>query len=156
MGSGSQLFARRSPWMMFAGAVAGIAAMGGVGCGPVWHLDPDLGARIAAEKNKPMLIYFKTWDSSQHRNMRLEVFSDPAVKREMVDTVNVELEFAYFPEQRERYGIQRPQVCVMCDPRGRRVGTPIDVNRVPAPAQFLDWLQRTKGEAMPKPTSGPG
>lgn len=122
-----------------------------VGCGPVWYLDGDLGERTAAENNRPMLVYFKSWDSSLHRNMKLQVFSNSAVKSEMTDLVNVELEFAYFPEHRKRYGVQRSQVAVMCDPQGRRVGSPIDLNPVPTPEVFLDWLRKAKAEARPPP-----
>lgn len=122
-----------------------------MGCGPVWYLDGDLGERIAAEQNKPMLVYFKSWDSSLHRNMKLQVFENAAVKSEMTDTVNVELEFAYFPEHRKRYGVQRSQVAVMCDPQGRRVASPIDLNPVPTPEVFLEWLRKAKAEARPPP-----
>ena len=44
-----------------------------VGCGPVWYIDPEFGERQAAQTGKPLLLYFKVWDYSQHRNMRLEV-----------------------------------------------------------------------------------
>ncbi|RIK67876.1 MAG: hypothetical protein DCC65_05230 [Planctomycetota bacterium] len=124
------------------------AAFSAVGCGPVWYLDPDFGERLAAEKNKPMLIYFKVWDSSLHRNMKLEVLENSAVKRELVDMVNVELEFAYFAEQRQKYGVQRPQVCVVCNSRGERVSTPISVNPVPSVEVFVEWLRKAKAEAL--------
>lgn len=128
---------------MLAGFLAGA-----VGCGPVWYLDPDLGERLAAEKNKPMLVYFKVWDSPLHRNMKLEILENAAVKRELVDMINVELEFAFFAEQRQKYGVQRPQVCVVCDSRGQRVSTPISVNPVPTVEKFVEWLQKAKAEAL--------
>lgn len=141
---------RRLPGLMLL-----LSLLAAGGCGPIWYLDPDFGERLAAEKNRPMLIYFKVWDSSQHRNMKLDVLDNAAVKRELMDTVNVELEFAYFGEQRSRYGVQRPQVCVMTDPQGRRVGSPIYVNPVPTPEKFVEWLQATKAEAKPSaPTTG--
>lgn len=117
------------------------------GCGPTWLIEPRAAERIAQDESKPLLLYFKAWDSSQHRNMVLEVFNNPAVKSELVDTVNVELEFAFFPEYCKRYNVQRPQVCVMCTPDGRRVDTPLYVNPVPAPEHFLTWLKRAKEEA---------
>lgn len=120
-----------------------------VGCGPVWYIDPEYGERQAAKEQKPLLMYFKVWDSSQHRNMRLEVFENGAVKSELTGTVNVEVEFGLFPEYCKRFGVQRPQVCVMATPDGKRVGTPIYVNPVPAPEQFLEWLKRAKAEATP-------
>lgn len=127
-----------------------------VGCGPVWYIDPEFGERQAAQTGKPLLLYFKVWDSSQHRNMRLEVFDNGAVKSELTGTVNVEVEFGLFPEFCKRFGVQRPQVCVMATPQGKRVGTPIYVNPVPAPEQFLEWLKRAKAEAKPsESTSAP-
>lgn len=117
------------------------------GCGPTWLIEPRAAERIAQDDKKPLLLYFKAWDSSQHRNMVLEVFNNPAVKSELVDTVNVELEFAFFPEYCKRYNVQRPQVCVMCTPDGRRVDTPLYVNPVPTPDVFLAWLKRAKEEA---------
>lgn len=117
------------------------------GCGPTWLIEPRAAERIAQDDKKPLLLYFKAWDSSQHRNMVLEVFNHPAVKSELVDTVNVELEFAFFPEYCKRYNVQRPQVCVMCTPDGRRVDTPLYVNPVPTPEHFLTWLKRAKEEA---------
>jgi hypothetical protein len=120
------------------------------GCGaPVWLLDPPSAERIAKEKNRPLLLYFKAWDSTQHRNMALEVLNNPAVKPELMDTVNVELEFAFFPEYRKRYSVQQPQVCVMCSPDGKKVYTPLYVNPVPTVDKFLEWLRRAKAEAMP-------
>lgn len=137
---------RRAAFMLLA--LAGIHVC--VGCGPVWYIDPDFGERQAAKEGKPLLLYFKVWDSSQHRNMRLEVFENGAVKSELTGTVNVEVEFSLFPEYCKRYGVQRPQVCVMATPDGKRVGTPIYVNPVPAPEQFLEWLKRAKEDAKPK------
>lgn len=123
------------------------------GCGPTWLIEPRAAERIAQDENKPLLIYFKAWDSSQHRNMVLEVFNNPAVKSELLNTVNLELEFAFFPEYCKRYNVQRPQVCVMCTPDGRRVDTPFYVNPVPAPEHFLTWLKRVKEEAKPSSAS---
>ena len=63
-----------------------------IGCAePVWYLDHGFGERLAKQKNKPLLFYFKAWDSTGHRNMRLKVFNDPAVKAELLKTVNIEL-----------------------------------------------------------------
>lgn len=124
-----------------------------VGCGPVWLLDPGFAERLAKEENKPLLYYFKAWDSTQHRNMMLNVLDAGEVKSELMDTVNVELEFAYFPDQRARYGVQRPQVCVMCKPDGTMVDSPIYVNPVPTKQAFLTWLRSAKQEAMPPTTT---
>ncbi len=67
-----------------------------IGCAePVWYLDHGFGERLAKQENKPLLFYFKAWDSTQHRNMRLKVFSDPAVKAELLKTVNLELEYSW-------------------------------------------------------------
>ena len=121
------------------------------GCGPVWLLDPPTAEKIAREQNKPLLLYFKAWDSTQHRNMVLQVFNNPAVKAELKTTVNAELEFAFFPDYRKRYGVQQPQVCVMCAPNGEKVDSPLYVNPVPSPEKFLEWLKRAKAEATPPP-----
>lgn len=123
----------------------------GTGCGPVWYLDPAFAERVAEHDKKPLLLYFKSWDSTVHRNMRLEVLENSAVKSELTGTVNVELEFAYFPEYRRRYGVRQPQVCVMCTPDGKRVASPLYVNPVPTPEKFLDWLKKAKSEAAPAP-----
>lgn len=121
------------------------------GCGPVWYLDPGFGQRLAKQQNKPLLMYFKAWDSTQHRNMKLKVFEHPAIRKELTDTVNVELEFAWFSDYAQRYGVQQPQVCVMCSPEGTRAWSPKYVNPVPGDQEFLDWLQKAKAAALPKP-----
>ncbi len=123
------------------------------GCGPVWYLDATFPERVAKQENRPLLYYFKAWDSTQHRNMWLKVFQDPAVKTELMDTVNVELEFAYYPRQANRYGVRQPQVCVMCKPDGLKVLSSMYVNPVPKKEEFLDWLRRAKAAATPKPTT---
>lgn len=123
------------------------------GCGPVWILDPGFGERYANEQNKPLFLYFKSWDSTQHRNMQLEVFNNPAVKSELMDTVNVEVEFAWCDELKDRYNVRQPQVCVMCKPDGTKVHNSLYVNPVPTPEQFLSWFQKAKSAAMPLPTS---
>jgi hypothetical protein len=139
---------RRPAFVVIALAVAACG-----GCGPTWYIDPGFAEKVAIEEKKPLLIYFKAWDSTQHRNMRMQVFSNSAVRAELKDTVNVELEFGFFPEHARRYGVQRPQVCVVCDSLGKRVASPLYVNPVPTPENFLEWLQRAKQEAMPAPDS---
>ncbi len=130
--------------------IVGLSALAG-GCGPVWYMDPTFAERVAAKDRKPLLLYFKSWDSTQHRNMRLEVFGDSAVKAELTDTVNVEIEFGWFPEHQRKYGVRQPQVCVMCTPDGAKVSDPLFVNPVPTKEKFLDWLKRSKAEAKPPP-----
>jgi hypothetical protein len=121
------------------------------GCGPVWYLDPGFAERLAAKEKKPLLLYFKAWDSTVHRNMRREIFENGAVKGELKGTVNAELEFAYFKEWTRRFGVRQPQVCVMVNPMGERVSSPLYVNPVPAPDKFLDWLKKAKAEALAAP-----
>ncbi len=126
---------------------AGLLVLLAGGCGPTWYLDPGFGERLAKEENKPLLFYFKAWDSTHHRNMKLNILESAAVKNELMDTVNVELEFAWAGPYRTRYGIQSPQVCVMCDPSARMVAAPMYVNPLPTEERFLEWLRRTKEEA---------
>ncbi|MEK6643902.1 MAG: hypothetical protein AABZ08_08335, partial [Planctomycetota bacterium] len=95
------------------------------------------------------------WDSSQHRNMRLQVFANSAVASEMTGIINVELEFAFFQDYRNRYGVKTPQVCVMCTPDGRKVGTSMYVNPVPTPEKFVEWLRASKAEAKAGPPAAP-
>lgn len=116
------------------------------GCGPNWYLDPGFGERLAKEENKPLLFYFKAWDSTHHRNMKMKILESAAVKRELMDTVNVELEFAWAEPYKTRYNVQRPQVCVLCDPGGKMVGSEY-VNPLPTEDRFLDWLRKAKAEA---------
>ena len=133
-------------------ALAGLlllSAILGTGCGPVWYADPGFAERLAKQENKPLLLYFKAWDSSQHRNMMLNVLSDASVKSELKTTVNAQLEFAFFPEFARRYGVQKPQVCVVCKPDGVKVSSPMVCNPVPTAAQFLDWLKNAKAQAQP-------
>ncbi|MCG8409109.1 MAG: hypothetical protein MI923_28230 [Phycisphaerales bacterium] len=126
------------------------------GCNaPFWYAGPGLGGEEQAKKeNKPQLLYFKTWDSTHHRNMGRKVFQDADVKKELADTVNIELEFAFFEEHAKRYGVTKSQVCVLCDPNGKKVGA-LYVNPVPPAPRFLQWLRRAKSEASPKTVSRP-
>ena len=126
------------------------------GCGPVWYLDPGYAERLAAKEKKPLLLYFKAWDSTVHRNMRLQVFENGAVKAELKNTINAELEYAYFKEWTRRFSIRQPQVCVMVNPAGQRVASPMYVNPVPTPEKFLEWLKQAKSEAVAAPTAVPG
>jgi len=125
------------------------------GCGPIWYIDAGFAQRLAKQENKPLLMYFKAWDSTQHRNMKLNVFEYPPIKKQLVNTVNLELEFAWFPDYAKRYGVQRPQVCVMCTPEGKKIHPSLYVNPVPTKEAFLDWLLKAKAEALPEPTSAP-
>ena len=126
-----------------------------VGCaGQQWWLDPGFAERLAAKEKKPLLFYFKAWDSTQHRNMKIKVFENPVVKQKMKGLIAVELEFAWSAPYDKRYKVHRSQLCVMCKPNGEMVGSSLYVNPVPTPEKFLEWLKRTKQEAMPpKPTT---
>lgn len=119
------------------------------GCGPIWYLDSGYAQRLAKQQRRPLLVYFKAWDSTQHRNMKTKIFEDPAIKKELTDTVNLELEFAWAPDEARRWGVQRPQVCVMCTPDGDKVGQSLYVNPVPTEKEFLDWLLKLKTAAKP-------
>jgi hypothetical protein len=125
------------------------------GCGPNWYIDAGFGERLAKEENKPILFYFKAWDSAHHRNMKMNVLESAAVKRELMDTVNIELEFAWAEPYKTRYKVQRPQVCVMCDPGGKMVSTPQPANPVPTPEVFVNWLRKAKTDAKGNASPGP-
>ena len=117
------------------------------GCGPTWYLDVNYAQKLAKKENRPLLYYFKNWDSPQHRDMKLRVFEHAQVQKEMMDTVNVELEFAWARDDAHRLGVQRTQVCVMCSSQGDKVYTALAVNPVPTEKEFLEWLVRAKAEA---------
>lgn len=125
------------------------------GCGPNWYIDASFGERLAKEENKPILYYFKAWDSTHHRNMKMQVLENAAVKRELIDTVNVELEFAWAGPYKTRFKVQRPQVCVMCDPGGKMVSSALAVNPLPTPEEFVNWLRKAKSEAKGSASTGP-
>lgn len=132
---------------LLAGALA-------CGCGgPRWYIDAGFGERLAADKKKPLLIYFKAWDSTAHRNMKMKVLDSGVVGKELTDTVNVEVEWSWSGPMKDKYRITRPQVCVFCAPDGREVGR-MTVDPVPDAAAFAKWVRETKslakGEA-PKP-----
>jgi hypothetical protein len=137
---------RRTTWIASALLLLGMLTGG---CGPVWYLDSGYAQRLAKQERRPLLVYFKAWDSTQHRNMKSKIFEDPAIKRELTDTVNLELEFAWAPEEARRWGVQRAQVCVMCTPDGDKVGQSLYVNPVPTEKEFLDWLLKVKATVKP-------
>lgn len=119
------------------------------GCGPIWYLDSGYAQRLAKQERKPLLVYFKAWDSTQHRNMKTQVLESPAVKSELFDTINLELEYAWAPDEARRWGVQRSQVCVMCTPDGEKVSPSLYVNPVPTSQEFVDWLRKVKPAAGP-------
>ncbi len=132
--------------------IAGLAT----GCSSArWYLDPNFGTRLADQEKKPILFYFKEWDSTQHRNMRQQVLMSPAVQKELLDTINIELEFAWSDPYRKIYGVQKPQVCVMCDAEGNKVGTGLYVNPIPTQEKFLEWLRECKALARPAEGKSP-
>jgi len=145
--------ANRSSIRLRLGGVLFLLLAGG--CGPNWYIDPNFGERLAKEENKPILYYFKAWDSTHHRNMKLNVLESAAVKRELMETVNIEVEFAWAGNYKNRFKIQRPQVCVMCDPSGKMVLSPLPVNPLPTPDAFVNWLRKAKGEAKGSVPTGP-
>jgi len=140
---GSKGFVRRV-LVGFAGLWAvGLAS----GCGgPSWYLDPGFGERLAAEKKRPILYYFKDWDSAAHRNMKKNVLDSAAVRKELTDTVNVELEWKWSGNYKDRYRVNSAQVCVLCSPDGREAGR-MTVNPVPGDVQFAKWLREAKTKA---------
>lgn len=147
----------KHPWAIVRPAVlvAGLSLfLAGCG-GPIRLLDPGAGERLAASRNRPLMFYFRAWDSTQHRNMITSVFNDAAVKAEMRDIVTVELEFAWSEPYRSRYGVQQAQVCVMCRPDGTKVGANKYVNPVPTKESFIEWLKQTKAAAMPEAPAAP-
>ena len=130
-----------------------------VGCNaPFWYVGPDLGGEDKAKKERrPILLYYKAWDSTRHRNMRNNILNAPEVMKELRETVNIDLEFAFFEEHARRYGVTRAQVCVMCDPDGNKVDTALYVNPVPTVPRFLEWFRRARDLAEPPPaTTRPG
>ncbi len=124
------------------------ALCGAIGCNtPVWVLDPNYGLKLAEKEKKPIVFYFKEWDSAHHRNMRVQVLDHPEVRKELLNTVNIELEFAWSDPYRKIYGVQKPQVTVVCDSEGNKVGTGLYVNPVPSVPRFLEWLREAKALA---------
>src|SRR5207244_585742 len=107
----------------------------------------------AAEKQRPLLLYFRVWHLSSHRDMK-KVFDNPPVRNELRDTVNVEVEYGFWPELDRRYRVITPQVCVMCSPDGQEVSR-FFVNPVPTEDKFLEWLREAKARAVPPAVSKP-
>jgi hypothetical protein len=127
--------------------VGALVALLSTGCAASWYIDPSFAEKLARKENKPLLLYFKSWDSTQHRNFQRDVLQSSAVSSQLTDTVNAELEFGFFADWRKRYGITQPQVCVMCAPDGKPVGTKLTVSPVPTKEQFIEWLGRMKSQA---------
>ena len=120
----------------------------GMGCArAVWYVAPEFGESKAKKDNKPILYYFKAWDSTQHRNMLKNVLHDPRVDKELRQTINIELEYGFFDEQSERFKVRKPQVCVFAAPDGSRLTPNYYVNPVPTADAFLQWLREAKGQA---------
>lgn len=137
--------------------LASLFFVGAIGCNtPVWYLDPTYGVKLAEKEKKPMVFYFKEWDSTQHRNMKVQVLENAQVKKELLDTVNIELEFAWSDPYRKIYGVQKPQVCVVTDSEGNKIGQGLYVNPVPTVPQFLEWLREAKSLARASNLSGGG
>jgi hypothetical protein len=138
----------RSTGRLAIGVVTSVI-LGGLmtGCGgPTWYLDAGFGERRAAEKKRHILYYFKDWDSSAHRNMKKKVLESAAVKKELTDTVNVEIEWKWSGNYKDRYRVMNAQVCVLCSPDGKEAGR-MTVNPVPGDVQFAKWLREAKARA---------
>jgi hypothetical protein len=112
------------------------------GCAVRWHLEYEEGARQAQQLNRPMLLYFKDWSSSEHREMVVRVFETPTVSNELKDTVNVELLYNWGPQAAD-YRITQPQVCVFIRPDGKEIDRR-PVNPIPTPEEFAEWIRRCK------------
>ena len=76
-----------------------------------------------------------------------KVFDNPPVRNELRDTVNVEVEYGFWPELDRRYRVITPQVCVMCSPDGQEVSR-FFVNPVPTEDKFLEWLREAKASCF--------
>ena len=125
------------------------------GCGDTkWYLDPGFAERKAAKDQRPMLYYFKAFDSTLHRNMYWQVLQNGSVKKELRDTINIELEFGFFDDRQSRYKVDKPQTCVLATPNGAQVGDSLSVNPVPDFKTFLNWLRAVKSQLPPtKPST---
>lgn len=125
-----------------------VAALCVTGCRkPVWYLSPDLPERVARKENKPILYYFRAFDSTHHRNMLRNVLWNNRVEEELLDTVNLDLEFGFFEEQQARYDVRKPQVCVLVAPDGTRLTPNHELVPVPSVDAFLTWLKEAKARA---------
>jgi len=111
-----------------------------------WYLDPGFAERKAEKDNRPLVYYFKSFDSTLHRNMYWKVLKSGSVKSELRDTINVELEFGFFDDREKRYGVKKAQTCVFVAPDGSKVGDALSVNPVPTPQEFLAWLRAEKAK----------
>lgn len=120
-----------------------------------WYVAPDFGEKKALKENRPILYYFKAWDSTQHRNMLRNVLHDSRVDKALQDTINIELEYGFFDEQANRFKVRKPQVCVFAAPDGSRITPNYYVNPVPTAEAFLEWLRNAKAEAAKRLHSSP-
>ncbi len=151
-------FSRRARSLIPASLLCVFSCLLASGCGgPTWCLDVNFAQRLAKQENKPVLLYFKDWDSNQHRDMQEKVFKNADVVREMTTTINVEFEFSWAGSYATQYGVRKSHVCVMCNPQGEVVGERMFVNPVPKPESFLNWLRTNKAIAVPpkEATSAP-
>ncbi len=137
--------------LLIVGLVATAAGCGGA----IRLLSPSAGANLARDKNKPLLYYFKAWDSTQHRNMIIDVFENPEVTAALADVITVELEYAFYLSIARKYEIPKPQWFVMCTPGGAMVRRLDGASRMPTAAGFLQWLKEAKSLAKPPRTSQP-
>lgn len=141
---------RAGRWGLFVVAVATGAANSA--CAVRWNLNYGDGMTQAQQTKRPMLLYFKDWSSSEHRNLVSQVFESPPVSKELKDTINVELLYNWGDEAR-RYKITNPQICVFCRPDGSEVGRLYLVPQ-PTPEKFAEWIRKCKSE-IAGPTSVP-
>jgi len=111
-----------------------------------WYLDPGFAERKAEKDNRPLLYYFKAFDSTLHRNMYWNVLKSGSVKSELRDTINVELEYGFFDDREKRFGVKSPQSCVFVAPDGTQIGDTLNANPVPSPQAFLAWLRAAKAQ----------
>src|SRR5262249_39733719 len=116
------------------GGTAGLFILGATGwmagCAARWDLDYDYGQSRAKQLNRPLLLYFKDWRSSEHRNLVVNVLENSTVAKELSQTVNVELLYNWGPVAKRYNTTKTAEVFIYCQPDGTEIDR-LDVGKDP-------------------------
>ena len=116
-----------------------------------WRTDYAQAEQEACQQGKNLFVFYKYWLDPASNRMLNEELSEPGVKAQFQDTINVMLDKDYGPpyvEYVRKYGVSSWPASIIVAPDGR---FEVKFGRIPKD-QLIEWAKKAK--AAPGSASG--